>query len=102
MDPAVDQALSVFEDAIARQDPRARRLWFDVTTVAIPDAATEEMVRIATRIQQLGVQRMLYGSDAASGTPPREGWAEYLHLFRSRERSRRPLLHCEHAVAPRL
>ena len=77
LDPAVDQALSVFEDAIARQDPRARRLWFDVTTVAIPDAPTEEMVRIATRIRQLGVQRMLYGSDAASGTPPREGWAEF-------------------------
>lgn len=33
-DATTDSALSVFVDAIARQDPRVRHLWFDVTTVA--------------------------------------------------------------------
>jgi uncharacterized protein len=80
-DATTDSALSVFVDAIARQDPRARNLWFDVTTVA-RNAAPDNAKRIAARIRQLGIQRVLYGSDAATGgnLPPREAWAEFLTL----------------------
>jgi uncharacterized protein len=81
-DPLVDQALQVFVEAITSHDPRARRLWFDVTAVALPDAPADEAKLIATRIRQLGVRRVLYGSDAAAGgnLPPREGWAAFRKL----------------------
>ena len=76
-----DSVLSMFVDAIARKDPRANRLWFDVTTVARGASAADAQA-IATRIRQLGVQRVLYGSDAATGgnLPPREAWADFLKL----------------------
>jgi len=80
-DSTTDAALSVFTDAIARRDPRERRLWFDVTTVA-RGATPENATLIATRIRQLGVGRVLFGSDAAAGgnLAPRESWAEFLKL----------------------
>ena len=80
-DAKTDSALSVFVDAVARRNPRAERLWFDVTTVA-REATDADAKLIATRIRQLGVHRVLYGSDAATGgnLPPREAWAEFLKL----------------------
>jgi uncharacterized protein len=79
-DSTTDQALSVFADAIARQDPRTKRLWFDVTTIA--SARETDGQLIASRLRQLGVDRVLYGSDAATGgnLPPREAWAAFLEL----------------------
>ena len=81
-DPLVDQALQVFIEAIRNHDPRARQLWFDVTSVAVPERSAEESKLIAMRIRQLGVKRILYGSDAATGgnLPPREGWATFRQL----------------------
>jgi predicted TIM-barrel fold metal-dependent hydrolase len=80
-DAITDSALSVFVDAIGRRDQRTERLWFDVTTVARNASAAEAQL-IATRIRQLGIQRVLYGSDAATGgnLPPREAWADFLKL----------------------
>ena len=80
-DSTTDAALSVFVDAIARHDPRAKQLWFDVTTVA-RNATPEDAKLLATRIRQLGVDRVLYGSDAAAGgnLAPGESWAEFLKL----------------------
>jgi predicted TIM-barrel fold metal-dependent hydrolase len=81
-DPVVDQALAVFVEAIEKGDPRATRLYFDVTTVALPEATADQSRLLARRIRQLGAQRILYGSDAAAGTnlPPREGWAAFRQL----------------------
>jgi len=78
-DPLVDEALSVFIEAIEARDRRTELLYFDVTTVATPDLAPERLELIAKRVRELGVQRILYGSDAASGTNlrPREGWARF-------------------------
>ncbi len=80
-DPLVDQALSVFVEAIARADPRTRRLWFDAASVVTSDALPEQLALIATRIRQLGVRRILYGTDAASGpNTPAAGWATFRKL----------------------
>jgi uncharacterized protein len=90
-DPLVDQALSVFVDAIEKGDPRAKRLYFDVTAVARPSATADQASLVARRIRQLGTARILYGSDAAAGgnLPPREGWAAFRQL---------PLTEAEFAV----
>ena len=83
-DPKVDAVMDVFAEAIARRDPRTRNLWFDVTTIAHPSNPPERSAIIAKRIRQIGVKRILYGSDAAVGSNPnllpREGWAEFFKL----------------------
>jgi predicted TIM-barrel fold metal-dependent hydrolase len=81
-DPLIDQALSVFVDAIEKGEPHTKNLYFDVTTVVLPIASSERLTLIARRLRELGLPRILYGSDAASGgnLPPREGWAAFQRL----------------------
>jgi predicted TIM-barrel fold metal-dependent hydrolase len=88
-DPLADQALSVFVDAIQRGDARVKHLWFDVTTVVTADQAPEVAALVASRVRQLGVQRILYGSDAAvASNTPRLGWAAFRRLPLSDEEFR--------------
>lgn len=79
---ATDSALSVFTDAIARQDPRMRNVWFDATTVVRPGMSPDELQQITARIRQLGVERVLYGSDAAANplAYPQAGWEAFQRL----------------------
>jgi predicted TIM-barrel fold metal-dependent hydrolase len=81
-DPAVDQALGVFADAIAKHDPRMKRVYFDVAGVVEGPLPDERARLIAKRIRQLGVSRILYGSDGAAGgnLAPREAWAAFRKL----------------------
>jgi predicted TIM-barrel fold metal-dependent hydrolase len=78
-DATIDSALSVFTDAIASHDARMKNVWFDATGVVQPGGSVEELQRISTRIRQIGVDRVLYGSDAAATpqTYPRAGWAAF-------------------------
>jgi hypothetical protein len=75
-------AMAVLAQAVEQRDPRARQLWFDVTTVAAADISTAEAALIVKRIRQVGVERILYGSDAAAGSNlrPRDGWAAFRNL----------------------
>jgi len=81
-DPPADKALAVLAEAVASQDPRTRRLWFDVTTCADPNISEANASLLARRIRQVGVSRVVYGSDAAAGgnLRPREGWAAFRRL----------------------
>jgi predicted TIM-barrel fold metal-dependent hydrolase len=74
--------LSVFTDVIARHDPRMKNVWFDATTVVRPGMAPDELQQITARIRQLGVERVLYGSDAAANplAYPRAGWEAFQRL----------------------
>jgi predicted TIM-barrel fold metal-dependent hydrolase len=77
-DDPTDHAVAVFADAIAKRDPRMRRVYFDVSGI---DADTPVAMRglMARRIRQLGVGRVLYGTDAASSSSlaSRQGWAAF-------------------------
>lgn len=81
-DPPADSAMAVLADAVQRGDPRARKLWFDVASVADRDISPANAALIVRRIRQVGVERILYGSDAAVGDNlrPREGWAVFRRL----------------------
>jgi predicted TIM-barrel fold metal-dependent hydrolase len=81
-DDATDAALNVFVEAIAKHDRRTKNLLFDVTSAVLASTPAEKAKLIATRIRQIGVRRILYGSDAhAGGNPaPREGWAAFRRL----------------------
>jgi predicted TIM-barrel fold metal-dependent hydrolase len=77
-----DSALSVFTDAVARHDPRIKNVWIDATAVVRPGMSAGELAQIAARIRQLGVERVLYGSDAAANplAYPKAGWEAFHRL----------------------
>jgi uncharacterized protein len=80
--PLIDPILDVFAEAVARNDPRMTRVWFDVTAVASARTTAERAAMIVGRIRQLGVERILYGSDAPASEAalPRARWAAFRAL----------------------
>lgn len=82
VDPPADSVMAVLADAVARGDPRTRGLWFDVASSANAEITPADAARLVARIRRVGVDRILYGSDAAYGPnpPPREAWAAFRRL----------------------
>ncbi|MFL5604949.1 MAG: amidohydrolase family protein [Gemmatimonadaceae bacterium] len=83
LDARADSALAVFAEAIAAHDPRVQNLWFDVTTTVTPQISAKNADLVASRIRQLGVQRILYGSDTPDKNhlAPREGWEAFRKML---------------------
>lgn len=81
-DPTVDQALGAFADAIATRDSRMKNVYVEVSGVAGVGEWRSHAERIASRLRQIGVTRVLYGSDSAvgPGRAPREAWASFREL----------------------
>jgi predicted TIM-barrel fold metal-dependent hydrolase len=72
-----DDALAEFAAAIAANDRRTRNLYFDVTSLIEGPRPAEEARRIASRMREVGFQRILFGSDMA----PPPAWQMWM-LFR--------------------
>ena len=81
-DPPADSALVAFIEAIAQRDPRVARLWFDVSGVVTASPPPPTLALVAQRIRQIGVDRVLFGSDGgvAGNLLPREAWAAFCRL----------------------
>jgi predicted TIM-barrel fold metal-dependent hydrolase len=81
-DPPAHSVIKVLADAVAKKDSRTRKLWFDVASNAYPTNSAEVSELLVRLIRQIGVKRILYGSDAAAGNNlrPRESWAEFRKL----------------------
>ena len=81
-DSAAQSAMAVFAEAVAQGDPRTHQLWFDIATVVDRNISSTRAALVAQRIRQVGLERTLYGSDAAFGDNlrPREGWAAFRQL----------------------
>jgi predicted TIM-barrel fold metal-dependent hydrolase len=81
-DPPADSAMAVLAEAVEQGDRRTRRLWFDVAAVADWNLSATAAAGMAQRIRQVGVERILYGSDAAAGgnLRPREAWTAFCRL----------------------
>jgi uncharacterized protein len=96
-DPLVDDALGVFAEAAGRQDPTLSRFYFDVSGVAGLGNWKERADVIVARVRQLGVDRVLYGSDGAVGesTP-----AKALAAFRQLPLTPEEFRNIESNVAP--
>jgi predicted TIM-barrel fold metal-dependent hydrolase len=80
-EPVADEAMQVFVDAIRNREPTTRKLYFDVSGMMLGDYAAHAD-RMAQRIREVGVQRVLFGSDgAAGGNPePKEAWDRFRQL----------------------
>jgi predicted TIM-barrel fold metal-dependent hydrolase len=79
LDPTSDSALVVFADAVTAGDPRVKNMIFDVTTVIDPKTSAARLKLVASRLRQLGMSRILYGSDTPDPEhmKPHEGWAAF-------------------------
>lgn len=64
------EVLAVFADAVSSGDPATRNLYFEVSSFREYPGNLPE---IAARLRQIGLDRLLYASDA----PPAEAWAGF-------------------------
>jgi predicted TIM-barrel fold metal-dependent hydrolase len=97
-DPGIDEALGIFVDAINLRDVRMAHVYFDVSGIAGYGLWMEKRTLIASRIRQVGVDRILYGTDGSGhgNLGPKEAWAAFLRLPLSAAEFRK----IEHNVAP--
>lgn len=72
-----DEAIGVFADAAEAGDPRVRNLWFDFATIISADLTSAQVETATRRLRQLGVERLLFGSDLDPEVPPRRAWANF-------------------------
>lgn len=81
-DPPADSAMAMLADAVGRGHRHTRRLWFDVTSVVDTAISPVNAALVARRIRQVGVERVLFGSDGAVGDNlrPRESWKAFRGL----------------------
>ena len=70
-DPAIDEALGVFVDAIANRDPRMKNGYFGVSGVIGVEKPTAKLDLIARRIREIGVDRVLTARTEPSRLPTR-------------------------------
>jgi uncharacterized protein len=81
-DPGTDEALCVFIQAIQKHDRRMERVYFDITNVAGLGNWEPKKDLIAKRARELGVARILFGSDGnfGGGVTPARAWADFRKL----------------------
>ncbi len=81
-DPPADSVMAFLAEAVHRKDPRTGHLWFDVAGIMDSSISAAQAALMVQRIRRVGVDRVLYGSDAAVGgnLRPREGWAAIRRL----------------------
>lgn len=81
-DPGIDQAMVVFIDAIHKKDERVANLYFDICGVAGVGQWQAKKSLIAQRIREVGVRRIVWGSDGAfgGGMTPQQALDAYRQL----------------------
>ena len=81
-DPPAHEVMAVLAEACEKRDPRTRNLWFDVASIAQPSTTPEHRADFARRIRQVGINRVVFGTDAAAGgnLHPREAWEAFRML----------------------
>jgi len=78
---STDSALAVFADAIAAGDTRTKNLYFDVATLTAGQSK-EGLQKDAMRMRQIGLKRILYGTDTSPPHPPaRISWGNFKGLM---------------------
>ena len=81
-EPGTDEALCVFIRAIQRHDPNMKMVYFDITNVAGLGNWKPKKDLIAKRAREIGVDRVLFGSDGyfSGGVTPVQALADFRSL----------------------
>jgi predicted TIM-barrel fold metal-dependent hydrolase len=76
LDPGTKEAMVVLAEAASRGDAAMKNVYFDVATNIHPESPAEDVEFMTARMRQIGISRLLYGSDAATGgnATPAEYW----------------------------
>lgn len=74
--------MAIIAEAAGRRDPRTRNLWFDVASVADREITPANAAKLVLRLRTAGIDRVLYGTDAATGNNlrPFDSWAAFRKL----------------------
>jgi predicted TIM-barrel fold metal-dependent hydrolase len=78
--PFAPKPLQVYVDAVGRQAPGTKNLYFDVAEAALVAGGDKEVLaQIANAIHRIGAQHILFGSDAVGGSalPPEKAAAQF-------------------------
>jgi predicted TIM-barrel fold metal-dependent hydrolase len=76
-----DEVMAVFGAAVERKDPRMNNLYFDVSSNVTDEITPADAALVAQRFRQVGLGRVLYGSDlSAPGGSIQRAW----EIFRTR------------------
>ena len=76
-----DEVMAVFAAAAQKRDRRMRNIYFDVSANVTEEMTPVQGAQMAQRLRQVGLKRILYGSDLnAPGGSVRAGW----EIFRNR------------------
>ena len=79
--PQHDEVMAVFGAAAERKDPRMKNVYFDVASNVTDEITPADAALVAQRIRQVGLKRVLYGSDlTAPGGSISKGW----EIFRTK------------------
>jgi predicted TIM-barrel fold metal-dependent hydrolase len=81
-DPRANEALSILADAVAMKAPGTSRLFFDAATRIDFNISPENAALAVAQMRKIGLDRILFGSDAATGgnLPPRQAWVAFRQL----------------------
>ncbi len=78
------EALKTYADRVHARDPNTKNLYFDLAEVDLVLADSPDLAKeAAERMREIGMDRMLYGSDGpiAESQTPRDGWARTLKVL---------------------
>lgn len=70
LDPGTKDAMVVLADAASRGEAAMKNVYFDVTTNIHPESPGGDVKFMTARMRRIGMRRLLYGSDAATGGNP--------------------------------
>jgi len=99
-DTPADEALAEFIAAIQRRDPRVKHLYFDLALVFDAGTPAQRREWVARRMRELGLRRVLYGTDGGDPTDPPP--AAQLQVFHQLPLERAEFRAIERNVAPYL
>jgi predicted TIM-barrel fold metal-dependent hydrolase len=67
LDPGTMDAMVLLAEAVAKSGSRTRNVYFDIATNVTARSSATDAAFVAARIRQIGLSRILYGSDMATG-----------------------------------
>ena len=79
-----DDAMEVFANAAAAGDARLKNVYFDVASMVIANTPPATLGLVTKRLRQVGMKKVLFGSDwvpgRSSNESPQQAWASFRRL----------------------